>query len=82
MKSEPIRWAVYVAAVLAAISTGLIDYSNGLPLLEVLGKALTAVIPVLVGGELARARAWAPSSVDEVMDADRVISEAERAGNG
>ena len=78
MKQEPVRVAVYVAALLAAIGTMLIDLSSGVALLAAGGKALLALSVVAGGAEVARSQAWAPGNVDELLDADAVIRAAER----
>lgn len=77
MQNEPIRVAVWVAALLAAGGTMMIDISSGIDLLEAGGKALMSLSLVVGGGELARSKAWAPSSVRDIIDADMVIERAE-----
>lgn len=62
MGNEPIRWTVYIAAVLGALSGLLIDVSNAVPLLEALGKSLALLVPVVAGAEVARAHVDGPDT--------------------
>lgn len=79
MQREPIRYAVYAAALLAAIGTLMIDLASGVALLAAGGKALLSLSVVAGGGELARSQAWAPDTVNNIIDAETVITRDENA---
>lgn len=77
MNREPIRYAVYIAALIAAAGTMLIDLSSGVALAAAAGKALLSLSVVVGGGEVARAQAWAPDTVNNIIDAETVITRDE-----
>lgn len=81
---EPVRVNVLIAAFVVAASTFL----GGLALVDVItakvayaagSAALSQFALIAFAGELARSKAYAPSTVDEIMDADAVITAAENA---
>ena len=82
MQREPVRVSVYIAAFVVAASS----FFGGLALVDVVTmKAIFASLSVSLlqfagiafAAELARSRAWAPNTVNEIMDADAVITAAQ-----
>lgn len=56
MQTEPVRWAVYIAALLTVGGGVLVDLSQGIPWMQSVGKALIQFAVLTVGAEVARAR--------------------------
>lgn len=93
MHSEPVRTSMYVAAAFVALSTffggiGLVDEVTFQSVSIAVGAALGQFAVVAFGAELARSKAWAPATVEQieethaaevrqVMDAEHVIAQAE-----
>lgn len=80
MRTEPIRYTALVAGLLTATATVLTLLGQGTDLLTALGTAIAQLALIVGGGELARTQAWAPESVDRILDAESVLSEAEAQG--
>ena len=80
LSNEPVRAAALIAGLLATIGGALIAVSQGVDVLAAVGTALAQLGLVVGGGEIGRANAWGPRTVDTIMDADAVIAAAERDG--
>lgn len=77
LRNEPaVLVGLVVAAVLAA-SEFLIGWSPGDDWTLPLGKALGEGLAVLAGTGIIRQVAYGPKTVDEIMDAEKIISKAE-----
>ena len=84
MNREPVRITVYIAAAVVALSSffgglALVDAITVQAVFSSLAAALLQFSGIAFAAELARSKAWAPGTVDEIMDADAVISAAEAA---
>ena len=84
---EPVRVSVYIAAFVIAASTflgglALVDDVTSKVMFAAGSAALSQFALIAFAAELARSKAWAPSTVNEIMDADAVISAAESVGRG
>lgn len=82
MKNEPVRISALLAGLLVAVSTALLAIDGGATWQFAVGQALAYLGLIVGGGEVARSQAWGPKTVDEVMDAEAVISAAERGEHG
>jgi hypothetical protein len=76
--NEPVRAAGLIAGAIVALASFFLGWGNGLDWRIAVGTGLGEFAVVGLGAELARARAWGPKTVDEIMDADRVIRRAEQ----
>lgn len=80
MNTEPVRTSLYIAAAFVALSTffggiGLVDEVTFQSVSVAVGAALGQFAVVAFGAELARSKAWAPASVEKVIDAEAVIAQ-------
>ena len=78
MRNEPIRWAIWLASGTTALAVFFQEWARGGDWKLAVGLALGAFALPAAGGELARSQAYAPSTVDDLLDADTVISKAEQ----
>lgn len=81
IERDPIRVIVVGAGALTAAGTCLVSISQGVPVLAAVGTALLALGTIVGGGELARSKAWAPATVNELVDAHTVIDGLEQRGS-
>lgn len=77
MNTEPIRISVGLAAIVSAVILGLLGWLETGDWRAGVVAGLTALLPIF-GGEAARLKAWAPRSVDGVLDAETVIAAEQR----
>lgn len=77
LSTEPVRIYALVAGLLTAIGGALVAIGEGVDPLVAIGTAIVSFGVVVGSGELARTQAYAPATVDQVMDAEAVIGDAE-----
>lgn len=75
--NEPVRIPIWVAALITAVGTFLVQWAQGGDWRIALGTALLGLGVVGGAGELGRSRAYGPETVSEIIDADAVIRQAE-----
>lgn len=78
MQTEPIRWAIWLTALTGSAGLFFVEWATQGDWRLAIGKALVAFALPVAGGEVARSKAYAPETANEIMDADAVISAAER----
>lgn len=81
--NEPVRRNLYIAAVIVALSTffGALSVVAEVTAQVVFGGlsvGLGQLAVIAFGAELARAKAYGPETVNEILDAEAVIASAER----
>lgn len=80
MDTEPIRRTMYIAAAFVAIgvATGFLSMTDVIDTKAILGAisaGIAAFTPIAFGAELARSKAWAPATVEGILDAETVIAQ-------
>lgn len=78
-RDEPVLRAGWVAGIVLAAATFLLAWAGGLDWRVAAGNALLALVAPVAGAKVARERAWAPSTVDDIIAAESVIA-AHEAG--
>lgn len=77
---EPVRIFVLIAAVVAAAGVFFMAWGSGTDWRIALGMALGAGGTPAVGAEVGRSKAYSPATVDQLVDAETVISHLEARG--
>lgn len=77
LRTEPAVLVGIIVAVVLAASEFLIGWTPGEDWTLPLGKALGEALAVLAGAGIIRQTVYSPKSADKIMDAEKVISEAE-----
>ena len=80
LHTEPVRLYALAAGLLTAIGGALVAIGEGVDPLVAIGTAIVSLGVVVGGGELGRARAYAPATVerqaallDEVLSAEHAL---------
>lgn len=81
LRNEPVLTASTIAGAIVAASSALLALDDGQTIYRAAGEGLAYLAIVLGGGSAARMKSYGPETVDEVMDAEAVIAQAER-GDG
>lgn len=79
MNTEPVRRSMYVAAVVVALSTffgalAVVEEVTNQVLYGGIAAALAQFAAIAFAAELARSKAWAPESVEKIIDVESVIA--------
>lgn len=77
LHTEPVRLIVLIAAIFATVGPALVAIGEGVDPLVAIGTAVAAFGALLGGEEFARSKAYAPATVDTIVDAEAVIRQAE-----
>lgn len=72
---EPVRIYVLVMSLIAGLGVFFGTWGGGVDWRVALGMALGAFAAPAAGGEVARSRAWAPATVDDLVDAEAAIAQ-------
>lgn len=80
--NEPVFLSAIVAGFLIAVSSALFLLDQGASLYLAAGTAIGQFGVVLGGGVIGRQNAYGPKMVDTIIDAEAVITAAERREHG
>lgn len=73
--NEPIRIGTVVVSVLVALSTFFVMWGNGVDWRIAIGIAVAQAGGIELGGESVRQAMFGPRTVDDMIDAERVIND-------
>lgn len=77
---QPVLVMSAVAGFFVAVGGALVAIGDGVDPLIAIGMAITEFAVVFGGGKVAQTQAWAPASVNEIIDAETVIAQVQAEG--